>query len=220
MSDPTDSPPQDDQAEASRLERIVDKVVTTNSEIARRHINRFGGGKTGPELLQRLDRQYRVALTSSGAAVGAAAAAPGVGTSVALALSGGEGVAALQTTMVYVLSYAEATGVRIEDLERRRTLLFGVLLGNGGLQTIEKVAGRVGKHWGVKVAQGVPLETIKQINLVLGRNFVTRYGTRQGIIVLGRAAPFGIGMGIGTMMGAVNAAIVIKSTRRAFSPVS
>lgn len=51
-------------------------------------------------------------------------------------------------------------------------------------------------------------------------NFVTKYGTRQGIVVRGRVAPFGIGMGIGAAMGAVNAAIVIKATRRASAQYS
>jgi len=220
MTDTLDPPATPEGSDSSRLQRTVDKVVGLNSEIARQHIGRFGGGKTGQELLRRLDRQYAVALTSSGAGVGAAAAAPGVGTPLALVLSGGEAAAELEATMVYVLSYAEATGVQLEDLERRRTLLFGVLLGSGGQRTIEKVAGRTGAHWGRKVAQGIPLKTIQQINAVLGRNFVTRYGTRQGIVVLGRAAPFGIGMGIGAAMGAVNATIVVRATQRAFGSVS
>ncbi len=35
------------------------------------------------------------------------------------------------------------------------------------------------------------MATLRQINSVLGKNFVTKYGTKQGIIVLGRVAPFG-----------------------------
>lgn len=53
---------------------------------------------------------------------------------------------------------------------------------------------------------------------MLGRNFVTRFGTRQGIIVIGRLAPFGIGAAIG---GGANAAIgygVVRACRRAFGP--
>jgi hypothetical protein len=38
---------------------------------------------------------------------------------------------------------------------------------------------------------------LQQINRILGRNFVTKYGTKQGILVLGRVAPFGIGAGLG-----------------------
>ncbi|MFI7517479.1 hypothetical protein ACIBVK_28680 [Micromonospora echinofusca] len=38
----------------------------------------------------------------------------------------------------------------------------------------------------------------------LGRNFITKYGAKQGILVLGQAAPFGIGAVIG---GGANAAL-------------
>lgn len=199
------------------LEKVVDRVVRTNSDLARKHIERFGGGKTGSELLTRLDRQYRATLTGSGAAVGAAAAAPGVGTAVGVALSGGEVVATLEATMLYVLSYAEVTGVHVQDIERRRTLLMAVLLGSSGQKTIEKMIGRTGPHWGRKVAEAVPLQTIRQINKVMGHNFVTRYGTKQGIVVLGRLAPFGIGIALGGVMGAVSSTVVIRATKRAFT---
>ncbi len=201
----------------SAIEKVVDRVVRMNSDLARAHIKRFGGGKTGSELLTRLDRQYRATLTGSGAAVGAAAAAPGVGVAVGLALSGGEAVATLEATMLYVLSYAEVTGVHVRDIERRRTLLMAVLLGGSGQKTIEKMIGRTGPHWGKKVAEAVPLQTIRQINKVMGRNFVTRYGTKQGIVVLGRLAPFGIGSALGGVMGAVSSTVVIRATKRAFT---
>lgn len=202
--------------ERNAVDTIVDRVVGINSDLARKHIERFGGGKTGSELLTRLDRQYRATLTGSGAAVGAAAAAPGVGTAVGLVLSGGEAVATLEATMLYVLSYAEVTGVHVLDIERRRTLLMAVLLGGSGQKTIEKMIGRTGPHWGKKVAEAVPLQTIRQINKVLGRNFVTRYGTKQGIVVLGRLAPFGIGIALGGATGAVSSTVVIRGTKRAF----
>ncbi len=216
-----ESPEVPDQTDALKsegtIDRIVDRVVRMNGGLAREHIRRFGGGKVGSELLIRLDRQYRITLTGSGAAVGGAAAAPGVGTGVALALSGAEAIATLEATMLYVLSYAEITGIHVEDAERRRTLLMAVLLGGSGQKTIERMVGRTGKHWGKKVAEAVPLQTIRQINKVLGQNFVTRYGTKQGIVVIGRLAPFGIGAALGGIMGAVSSTVVIRATRKAFA---
>jgi hypothetical protein len=61
------------------------------------------------------------------------------------------------------------------------------------------------------------LQTIRQINKVMGHNFVTRYGTKQGIVVLGRLAPFGIGIALGGVMGAVSSTVVIRATKRAFT---
>jgi hypothetical protein len=67
---------------------------------------------------------------------------------------------------------------------------------------------------------------LKQINSFVGKNFITKYGTKQGIIVLGRVAPFGIGIGIGIGIGAVIggganatvAALAVRAARRAFGP--
>lgn len=53
---------------------------------------------------------------------------------------------------------------------------------------------------------------------VLGKNFITKYGTKQGIIVLGRVAPFGIGAVIGGGANAALAALAVRAARRAFGP--
>lgn len=60
----------------------------------------------------------------------------------------------------------------------------------------------------------MPLETLRQINKVLGPNFVTKYGTKQGIIVLGRIAPLGIGAVIGGGANAALAALAVSGPPR------
>ncbi|WP_248762945.1 hypothetical protein [Pseudarthrobacter sp. SSS035] len=52
----------------------------------------------------------------------------------------------------------------------------------------EKVVRRTGKHWSAKLIKLMPTPALKAINSVMGRNFVTKYGTKQGIIVLGKVA--------------------------------
>lgn len=84
--------------------------------------------------------------------------------------------------------------------------------------TITKAAERTGQHWGRQVVAQVPTATLRQINKVLGRNFVTKYGTRQGIVVLGRVAPFGIGAVIGGGANAALASLAVRAGRRAFGP--
>ncbi|WP_284747723.1 hypothetical protein [Amycolatopsis sp. RTGN1] len=61
----------------------------------------------------------------------------------------------------------------------------------------------------------MPAGTLLKVNKVLGKNFVTKYGTKQGIIALGRVVPFGIGAAIG---GGANAALAVRAARRAFGP--
>lgn len=94
----------------------------------------------------------------------------------------------------------------------------GVMLGRSGSATITKVAERKGQHWGRQVVAKVPVETLRQINKVLGKNFVTKFGTKQGIIVLGRVAPFGIGAVIGGGANAAMGAFAVRAARRAFGP--
>ena len=62
------------------------------------------------------------------------------------------------------------------------------------------------------------MTTIRQINKILGKNFVTKYGTKQGIVVVGKLAPFGIAAGIGASANALFARGVVRSTTKAFGP--
>ncbi|MGI9063636.1 MAG: hypothetical protein ACR2FQ_07515 [Pseudonocardiaceae bacterium] len=173
---------------------------------------------TPAELISTLEKQYLAAVTGAGAAVGGVAAAPGVGTGVAVAMSAGETVTFLETTALFALAVAEIHGVRVEDVERRRTMLLAVLLGDSGPKLIEKVAGRTGKHWGTLLTDAIPNSSISSINKTLGRWFVTKYGTRQGILVIGRVAPFGIGAAIGAGGNLVVGRSVIAGMHRAFGP--
>ncbi|MEV5827321.1 hypothetical protein AB0L25_17250 [Spirillospora sp. NPDC052242] len=169
-------------------------------------------------MIRNLERMYVSTLTGTGAAVGGTAAAPGVGTGVALALTAGETFSSLELSALFALSIAEVHGIPIDEIERRRTIVMGIMLGGSGYATISKVAERTGQHWGRQIVAKVPVETLRQINKILGKNFVTKYGTKQGIIVLGRVAPFGIGAVIGGGANAALAALTVKAGRRAFGP--
>jgi hypothetical protein len=68
------------------------------------------------------------------------------------------------------------------------------------------------------LTEAIPTSTITKVNKVLGRWFVTKYGTKQGIVVIGRLAPFGIGAGIGGAGNALFGRTVVAGARRAFGP--
>ncbi|MGW3993940.1 hypothetical protein ACWEF6_10675 [Amycolatopsis sp. NPDC004772] len=201
---------------------LLDKAIGLQAPLVRKNIARArqrNPEATPAEVVRTLERMYVSALTGTGAAVGATAAAPAVGTGVALALSAGEAFSSLELSVLFVLSVAEVHGVRLDEIERRRTLVMGILLGQSGSNAIVgKVAERTGQHWARQLVSKVPTATLKQINSVLGKNFVTKYGTKQGIIVLGRVAPFGIGAVIGGGANATVAALAVRAARRAFGP--
>ncbi|MEV3872482.1 hypothetical protein [Streptomyces sp. NPDC049906] len=200
---------------------LLDKAIEAQSPLVRKNIARArqrNPEATPEQVIRNLERMYVSALAGTGAAVGGTAAAPGVGTGVALALSAGEAFSSLELSALFALSIAEVHGIPLHEVERRRTIVMGVMLGGTGSTTITKVAERTGQHWGRQVVAKVPAETLRQINKVLGRNFITKYGTKQGIIVLGRVAPFGIGAVIGGGANAAVATFTVKAARRAFGP--
>jgi hypothetical protein len=199
----------------------VDKALSVQQPVIDAHLQRVRRGRPDAppgDIVKRLNKQLLAATTSSGAAVGAAAAAPGVGTGVALALGAGESVAFLEAAALYALALSSIHGIHVSDLERRRTVFLAIMLGEGGAASVHKVAERTGQHWARQVVQRVPMSQINAINKVLGHNFVTKYGTKQGIVVLGRTVPFGIGALIGGGANATMATMVIRSARRAFGP--
>ncbi|MEU6339394.1 hypothetical protein ABZ883_00345 [Streptomyces sp. NPDC046977] len=220
-TDDFDAPDPPEGVRTPKVLALLDKAIELQSPLVRKNIAR--ARQRNPEaipaqVIRNLERMYVSALTGTGAAVGGTAAAPGVGTGVALALSAGEVLSSLELSALYALSVAEVHGVPIDEIERRRTLVMGIMLGGSGSATISKVAERTGQHWGRQIVAKVPVETLRQINKVLGKNFVTKFGTKQGIIVLGRVAPFGIGAVIGGGANAALAALAVKAGRRAFGP--
>ncbi len=185
---------------------LLDKALALQTPLTERHIARLRRNRpdaTPREIVDRLNAEFRAATISAGVGVGAAAAAPAVGTGVALALSGAEAIAFLNATVLYILSRGEVQGVTIEDVERRRTLVMAVMLGDAGAKGIGAVAERTGQHWARHLVKAIPTGKILAVNKVLGRNFVTKYGTKQGIVVLGRVIPFGIGAVIGGTANAI-----------------
>ncbi|TMR38317.1 hypothetical protein, partial [Actinomadura geliboluensis] len=200
-----------------RVLDLLDKAIDIQTPLVRKNIAR--ARQRNPEaspaqVIRTLEKMYVSAVTGTGAAVGGTAAAPGVGTGVALALSAGETFSTLELSALFALSVAEVHGVPIDEIERRRTIVMGIMLGGGGSATISKVAERTGQHWGRQVVAKVPVETLRQINKILGKNFITKYGTKQGIIVLGRVAPFGIGAVIGGGANAAMASLTVRAGRR------
>lgn len=209
------------QVVVSQLNGGLDKAVALTSDQVDKFIlatRRTRGDWTPAGLVSALGHSYRGLVTISGGAAGGVAAAPAVGTGPGVALAVADAGAFTVASGLYVLAVCSVYGIDVSDLERRRALMLMVLTGSGGVSTVERIAGRTGAHWGRQLTKSIPLTTIRQINRVLGKNFVTKYGTKQGILVIGKAAPFGIGAGIGAAGNAALATAVISATKRAMGP--
>jgi hypothetical protein len=95
-------------------------------------------------------------------------------------------------------------------------LVMAVMLGDAGVKGIGKVAERTGQHWARQLVRRIPRANIDAANKVLGRYFITKYGTKKGIVVLGRVIPFGIGAVIGAAANGLFSQGIITASNRAF----
>jgi hypothetical protein len=197
---------------------LISAALSAQTPLAAAHVSRLRSRRpnsTPKQLLKVLDRQFLAATTGSGAAVGTAAAAPGVGTAIGAAMALGETAVSLQARFFTFLLAPRFTKSRSLKWSGR-TLIFTVLLGASAEKIVHNVAGRTGRHWAKHTLNAIPMSAIRSINKAIGVNFVTKYGTKQGLIVLGKVVPFGFGAVIGGGLNFVIGQTVVKATQRAF----
>ena len=203
------------------LQRALEKAIALAQSPVAGYVDRLRRARplaSPAEIIAVLEKQYLATVTGTGAAVGGAAVAPGVGTVAALALTGGETALFLETTALFALAVAEVHGIRVEEVERRRTLVLAVALGDNGAMLVEKMAGRGGQQWGALLPDAIPMSSITAINKTLGRWFLRRYGRKQGMLAIGRLAPLGIGAAIGAAGNHAFGRTVVTTSRRVFGP--
>lgn len=172
---------------------------------------------TPEQLVRKLETTFLSSVTATGAATGGAAAVRGAGTVVVLAAAAGDTSWFLTASAGHVLSVLRFHGIGITYLEHQKANVLTVLVGGGGSKFMGKAAGRTGAQLGKLFTSAVPLSAIRSINHVMGPHFVTKWGTKQGILVLGKAAPFGVGMVIGAGGNLLFAKGVVTATRKAVS---
>ncbi|MGH3939171.1 MAG: hypothetical protein ACRDTG_11160 [Pseudonocardiaceae bacterium] len=172
---------------------------------------------TPAEIIAVLEKQYLAAVTGTGAAAGGAAAVPGIGTVLGLTLSGGERAVFYETTTLFALAIAEVHGIRADEVERRRTLVFDVVFGDHSALLAEELANENGRRKDSRLYL-LPISLIAAVNKPLSRWFVTKYGSTQGALAIGRIAPFGIGAAAWAAGNRGVGLMTLDASRRVFGP--
>ncbi|MFT4307207.1 MAG: hypothetical protein QM604_09995 [Microbacterium sp.] len=175
------------------------------------------------ELVRILERRYLSAVTASGAAVGATAVIPGIGTAVTLTLSGAETVAFLEASALFAQSVAEVHGIPVEDPDRARALVLTLMLGQEGIDLVAQLAGQArarggGRQssWGEMIAKTIPRAAVGPLLDRLKATSLRHFATRGGASWLGKALPFGVGAAIGGAGNRLLGRRVVTTSRRAF----
>jgi len=122
--------------------------------------------------------------------------------------------------VLYTLSLAEVHDLHPEDFERRKLLVLTVLRGDGAVKALDTAVGRTGPYWARRIVGAIPMSAINRVNKVLGPRFVTKYGTKQGVLVLSKQVPLGIGAALGAGGNHVFGRLTIRSARAIFGPAA
>ena len=216
------------RAVARRMDRALDAALDKALLIQRpavltylERVRSRNPTMTPAQLVRQLERRYLAAVTGIGGASGAAAALPGAGTGTSLASGAAEITGFVSATAMYVLALAELHSLPVSDPEVRRALVVAVLVG-GSAETVLDQTERGGSHWAQLLARrasaGTGRDRPRGLDDRLTRLLLTRFGTRQGALLLGRALPLGIGAGIGAAGNAALARAAIGTAREAFGP--
>ncbi|WP_454051032.1 hypothetical protein [Cellulomonas sp. Marseille-Q8402] len=206
------------------VDAALDRAVTIPSATIHAHVDsvRRRNPEASPqEIVEALEREYLLVVQGTGGAVGAAAAAPAVGTGVAMALTIGDVATFFGASAAFALAVASVHGIDVEDAERRRALLLATILGESGAKAVTDVGTLTGLR-GVNVARQLltrmPTGTIRRVNARLTRQLFRKQLARQSGLALGRLVPFGIGAVIGVTGARALGRTVVDGARQAFGP--
>jgi hypothetical protein len=177
----------------------------------------FTPGLTAHQQSRAIALPIRKSMTALGAAAGATAASPGIGTSVAVGTLVAElGVVALKTTDMVMTIGAAYGHIDASPEERRAWVLavmafgddaageFATLARDMGLRNTETGSGRsdhaigiAGDALGGGAGQMATIDALRRINISLVSQVLKKWGTRRGAATIGKLLPFGIGAVVG-----------------------
>lgn len=210
------------------LDATLDRVLAIQRPVVLAHlrsIRRRHPDAGAEELARILGRRYIAAVTSGGAAVGATAVIPAIGTGVTLALSGVETAGFLEATALYAQSMSELHGIAVDDPERARALVLTMMLGREGSDLVRQLAGQFGgggvtrtAYWGELVTSSLPAMVVGPLVDKLKSTFIRHFAVRGGASMLARAIPFGVGAVIGGAGNNILGRRVVQNARLGFGP--
>ncbi|TGY37965.1 hypothetical protein E5344_06040 [Microbacterium laevaniformans] len=228
---PDDAPwagglPPEGSSEHPRTIRALDRVLQVQRPAVIAHLRsirlRHPEAATS-DIVRMLERRYLAAVTTGGAAVGATAVVPGIGTGMTLALSGVETVGFLEATALFAQSLAELHGIRVENPDRARALVLTLMLGKEGVDLVAQLGRQLAgtgtprpTYWGELITKSLPRAAVGPLVDRLKSAFIRQFAAKGGASVIGKALPFGIGAAVGGTGNHLLGRRVVVGSRRAF----
>ncbi|KQY42839.1 hypothetical protein [Cellulomonas sp. Root137] len=203
------------------VEAALAKAVTIPSATIHAHVDslrRRNPEATPEQLVRLLEKEYLLVVQGAGGAVGASAAAPAVGTGVALVLTASDVATFFAASAAFSLAVASVHGIEVEDSDRRRALLLTTILGDSGGKIITDGAELTSVSVARALLTRMPMATVRKVNTTMTRRLVRTQLTKQTGLAVGRLIPFGIGLVVGVAGARALGKNVIEGARKAFGP--
>jgi hypothetical protein len=153
---------------------------------------------TQEELARKLIRDTRIRVAATGAASGAAAIAPGLGTLLALGAATSQAFYALEQETELVMAIAIIYGHELSDSDERvLEALVVVGIAGGSVKLRENLLVVGGERITVAAFRALPKEWLGRAGgHILGR-ILARVAGSRALSTVGRVAPLAIGMAVG-----------------------
>ncbi|GIG22691.1 hypothetical protein Cch01nite_34150 [Cellulomonas chitinilytica] len=203
------------------LDAALAKAVTIPSATIHQHVaqlRRRNPEATPAQLIRLLEKEYLLVVQGAGGAVGAAAAAPAVGTGVAVVLTASDVATFFGASAAFALAVASVHGIEVEDADRRTALLLSTILGEPGAAAVRDTVELNGSTVARLLLTRMPLATVKKVNSTLTRRMVRTQVAKQTGVAIGRLIPYGIGVVVGITGARALGRTVIRGSRAAFGP--
>ncbi|CKM17727.1 membrane protein [Mycobacterium tuberculosis] len=135
------------------LAQVIERSSRIQGPAAQAYVARLRRAHPGAspaKIVAKLEKRFLSVVTASGAAVGAAATLPGIGTLAAWFAAAGEVVVFLEATALFVLALASVHAIPLDHRERRRALVLAVLVGDNTTAVADLLGpGRTQRRLGV-----------------------------------------------------------------------
>lgn len=210
----------------SRVFSGFERVLSVQRPVVLAHIRgirRRNPNASPARIIQILERRYQAAVTTGGAAVGATAVVPGIGTGITLSLSGIETMGFLEASALFAQSISEVHGVAVEDPQRASALVMTMMLGDAGASLVRQLAGEFSgvsplrsDYWGELITAGLPQFVVTPLSKKVRSEFARRFAVSGTAGMVGKAIPFGVGATIGGVGNYMLSRKVVLSSRQAF----
>lgn len=171
-------------------------------------------GVTHPQKLIAVRKHFQRELVGLGTATGAVGAIPGAGTATALSVGLADiGWATVRNADV-IFTLAALHGRTEAEVEERTAWVLAILVfGDEAAASFQQLERELSK----KAASSVGSATFRKINKTMAKKIFKGYGTKKGILALGKALPFGVGAVFGGASSYAGLKALIRDADRFFT---